>query len=83
MDDFEVACKGLCRALSIREKYMELALQRFPQTASQYLREIDGEKWKPDDHVQPGRKQTNLVLRIEYSVTFSCLEVCSLYSGAF
>lgn len=56
MDDFEVACQGLARALSIREKYMRLALQRFPQTASQYLCEIEGEKWDPKSQVQPGRK---------------------------
>ncbi|KAG7332672.1 hypothetical protein KOW79_004506 [Hemibagrus wyckioides] len=53
MDDFELACKGLCRALNIREKYMRLALQRFPNTVSQFLREIEGEKWKPEDQVQP------------------------------
>ncbi|MCJ8734744.1 hypothetical protein PDJAM_G00238840 [Pangasius djambal] len=53
MDDFEVACKGLSRALNIREKYMWLAIQRFPKTVSQYLREIEGEKGKPDDQVQP------------------------------
>lgn len=57
MDDFEVSCKGLYRALSIREKYMRLALQRYPQTASQYLHEVEGEKWNPEDQVQPGRKQ--------------------------
>lgn len=54
MDDFELACKGLYRALSIREKYMKLAFQRFPITPSQYLREIEGEQWKPEDHVLPG-----------------------------
>lgn len=59
MDDFEVACKGLSRALSIREKYMKLALQRFPHTVSQNLCEIEGEKWKPENQVQPGRKQTS------------------------
>uniref|UniRef100_A0A8C4NWY5 AMP deaminase n=1 Tax=Dicentrarchus labrax TaxID=13489 RepID=A0A8C4NWY5_DICLA len=37
MDDFELSCKGMYRALTIREKYMKLAYQRFPRTASQYL----------------------------------------------
>lgn len=54
MDDFEVSCKGLFRALTIREKYMRLAYQRFPRTASQYLRNIEGETFKPEDQLQPG-----------------------------
>uniref|UniRef100_A0A4W6CE54 AMP deaminase n=1 Tax=Lates calcarifer TaxID=8187 RepID=A0A4W6CE54_LATCA len=53
MDDFELSCRGLYRALTIREKYMRLAFQRFPRTASQYLREIEGETFKPEDQVQP------------------------------
>ncbi|TXL72485.1 hypothetical protein D9O29_23345, partial [Pantoea vagans] len=53
MDDFELSCRGLYRALNIREKYMKLAYQRFPRTASQYLRDIEGEKFKPEDQVQP------------------------------
>ncbi|KAG8002883.1 AMP deaminase 1 [Nibea albiflora] len=53
MDDFELSCKGLYRALTIREKYMRLAYQRFPRTASQYLRDIEGEVFKPEDQVQP------------------------------
>lgn len=54
MDDFEVSCKGLFRALTIREKYMKLAYQRFPRTASQYLRNIEGESFKIEDQLQPG-----------------------------
>uniref|UniRef100_A0A8C5HYZ3 AMP deaminase n=1 Tax=Gouania willdenowi TaxID=441366 RepID=A0A8C5HYZ3_GOUWI len=53
MDDFELSCKGLYRALTIREKYMKLAYQRFPRTASEYLRDIEGEIFKPEDQVQP------------------------------
>uniref|UniRef100_A0A4W4HC59 AMP deaminase n=1 Tax=Electrophorus electricus TaxID=8005 RepID=A0A4W4HC59_ELEEL len=53
MDDFELACKGLYRALAIREKYMRLAFQRFPNTASEFLRNIEGEKWKPENQIQP------------------------------
>ncbi|KAJ8016629.1 hypothetical protein DPEC_G00009230 [Dallia pectoralis] len=53
MDDFEVSCKGLYRALSIREKYMRLAFQRFPLTTSQYLRDIEGEPFIPEHSVQP------------------------------
>uniref|UniRef100_A0A671XZ95 AMP deaminase n=1 Tax=Sparus aurata TaxID=8175 RepID=A0A671XZ95_SPAAU len=53
MDDFELSCKGLYRALTIREKYMRLAYQRFPRTSSQYLRDIEGETFKPEDQVQP------------------------------
>lgn len=54
MDDFEVSCKGLFRALTIREKYMKLAYQRFPRTSSQYLRNIEGESFKTEDQLQPG-----------------------------
>ncbi|KAL2103407.1 hypothetical protein ACEWY4_000275 [Coilia grayii] len=53
MDDFELACKGLYRALSIREKYMRLGLQRFPHTVSQYLCDIEGRPWKVEDQVHP------------------------------
>ncbi|XP_057711725.1 AMP deaminase 1 isoform X2 [Corythoichthys intestinalis] len=53
MDDFELSCKGLYRALTIREKYMRLAYQRFPRTASQHLRDIEGETFKVEDQVQP------------------------------
>lgn len=62
MDDFELSCKGLYRALTIREKYMRLAYQRFPRTASQYLRDIEGETFKVEDQVQPGEqtKETGL-----------------------
>lgn len=58
LDDFELSCKGLYRALTIREKYMKLAFQRFPRTASQYLRDIEGETFKPDDQLQPGERIT-------------------------
>ncbi len=57
MDDFELSCKGLYRALTIREKYMKLAYQRFPRTASQYLRDIEGETFRPEDQVQPGEER--------------------------
>lgn len=57
MDDFELSCKGLYRALTIREKYMRLAFQRFPQTVSQYLREIEGETFKYDDQAEPGQEK--------------------------
>ncbi|XP_021232711.1 AMP deaminase 1 isoform X2 [Numida meleagris] len=49
VEDFEVVCKGLYRALSIREKYMQKSLQRFPRTPSQYLRAIEGEVWRASD----------------------------------
>ncbi|XP_012671133.2 AMP deaminase 1 isoform X2 [Clupea harengus] len=53
MDDFELACNGLHRALTIREKYMKLAIQRFPRTVSQILAGIDGRTWKVEDEVHP------------------------------
>ncbi|XP_036068828.1 AMP deaminase 1 isoform X1 [Oryzias melastigma] len=53
MDDFELSCKGLYRALTIREKYMRLAYERFPRTASQYLRDVEGETFKVEDQLQP------------------------------
>ncbi|XP_010219515.1 PREDICTED: AMP deaminase 1 [Tinamus guttatus] len=49
VEDFELVCKGLYRALCIREKYMEKSVQRFPRTPSQYLRAIEGEVWKASD----------------------------------
>ncbi|XP_062365799.1 AMP deaminase 1 isoform X1 [Cinclus cinclus] len=42
VEDFEVVCRGLYRALCIREKNMQQSLQRFPKTPSQYLRTIEG-----------------------------------------
>ncbi|XP_076015424.1 AMP deaminase 1-like isoform X2 [Genypterus blacodes] len=53
MDDFELSCKGLYRALTIREKYMKLAFQRFPRTSSEYLRSIEGESFNAEEQMQP------------------------------
>uniref|UniRef100_A0A672JCK7 AMP deaminase n=1 Tax=Salarias fasciatus TaxID=181472 RepID=A0A672JCK7_SALFA len=53
MDDFELSCKGLYRALTIREKYMRLAFQRYPRTTSHFLRDIESESFKIEDEVQP------------------------------
>uniref|UniRef100_A0A672L1H6 AMP deaminase n=1 Tax=Sinocyclocheilus grahami TaxID=75366 RepID=A0A672L1H6_SINGR len=53
MDDFELSCKGLYRALTIREVRAPLAFQRFPNTPSQFLCKIEGEQWKPEDQVLP------------------------------
>ncbi|NXQ35025.1 AMPD1 deaminase, partial [Alaudala cheleensis] len=49
VEDFEVVCRGLYRALCIREKNMQQSLQRFPKTPSQYLCAIEGKPWKPTD----------------------------------
>ncbi|XP_051494936.1 AMP deaminase 1 isoform X2 [Apus apus] len=49
IEDFEVVCKGLYRALCIREKHMQESVQRFPRTPAQYLRAIEGEVWRPSD----------------------------------
>ncbi|KAM3935377.1 AMP deaminase 1 [Leptodactylus fuscus] len=53
IDDFELAGKGLFRALAIREKYMRASYQQFPRTVSQYLCEIEGTTWKEQDEVHP------------------------------
>ncbi|XP_069801432.1 AMP deaminase 1 [Dendropsophus ebraccatus] len=53
VDDFELAGKGLFRALLIREKYMRASHQRFPRTVSQYLRDIEGVAWKEQDEIHP------------------------------
>ncbi|XP_035237912.1 AMP deaminase 1 isoform X2 [Anguilla anguilla] len=53
LDDFELSCKGLHRALAIREKYMRMAYQRFPSIVSQYLRDLEGGVWKSEDQVLP------------------------------
>lgn len=70
MDDFELSCRGLYRALTIREKYMRLAYQRFPCTASQYLRDIEGETFKTEDQVQPGEEGRRLGLQYIHSALF-------------
>ncbi|XP_061487914.1 AMP deaminase 1 isoform X2 [Rhineura floridana] len=53
VEDFELVCRGLYRALCIREKYMQKSLQHFPKTPSQFLRTIEGEVWKPNDDLLP------------------------------
>uniref|UniRef100_H3BGE3 AMP deaminase n=1 Tax=Latimeria chalumnae TaxID=7897 RepID=H3BGE3_LATCH len=53
VEDFEVVCKGLFRALLIREKYMRTSHQRYLRTTAQYLRSIEGETWKEEDEVYP------------------------------
>ncbi|XP_062365800.1 AMP deaminase 1 isoform X2 [Cinclus cinclus] len=53
VEDFEVVCRGLYRALCIREKNMQQSLQRFPKTPSQYLRTIEGKPWKPTSWNSP------------------------------
>ncbi|PNJ46222.1 AMPD1 isoform 2 [Pongo abelii] len=53
VEDFEIVCKGLYRALCIREKYMQKSFQRFPKTPSKYLRNIDGEAWVANESFYP------------------------------
>ncbi|XP_053313540.1 AMP deaminase 1 isoform X2 [Spea bombifrons] len=53
VDDFDLAGKGLYRALAIREKYMRHSIQRFPRTVAQYLRDIEGGVWKEEDEIYP------------------------------
>ncbi|KAG8517632.1 AMP deaminase 1, partial [Galemys pyrenaicus] len=53
VEDFEMVCKGLYRALCIREKYMQKSFQRFPKTPSKYLRNIEGETWVANENFYP------------------------------
>ncbi|XP_004689678.1 PREDICTED: AMP deaminase 1 [Condylura cristata] len=53
VEDFEMVCKGLYRALCIREKYMQKSFQRFPKTPSKYLRNIEGEAWVANENFYP------------------------------
>uniref|UniRef100_A0A8D0L4U3 AMP deaminase n=1 Tax=Sphenodon punctatus TaxID=8508 RepID=A0A8D0L4U3_SPHPU len=53
VEDFELVCRGLYRALCIREKYMQKSCQRFPRTPSQFLRTIEGEVWKTNSELLP------------------------------
>nr|XP_010342354.2 AMP deaminase 1 isoform X3 [Saimiri boliviensis boliviensis] len=53
VEDFEIVCKGLYRALCIREKYMQKSFQRFPKTPSKYLRNIDGQAWVANESFYP------------------------------
>lgn len=55
VEDFEMVCKGLYRALCIRERYMQKSFQRFPKTPSKYLRNIDGEAWVANESFYPGK----------------------------
>lgn len=75
MDDFELSCRGLYRALTIREKYMRLAYQRFPRTASQYLRDIEGETFKTEDQVQPGEEEKTRTPLFAFSTTYLLLHM--------
>ncbi|XP_005389061.1 PREDICTED: AMP deaminase 1 isoform X1 [Chinchilla lanigera] len=53
VEDFEVVCRGLYRALCIREKYMQKSFQRFPKTPSKYMRNIDGQAWVANENFYP------------------------------
>ncbi|KAL0603617.1 AMP deaminase 1 [Plecturocebus cupreus] len=53
VEDFEIVCKGLYRALCIRKKYMQKSFQRFPKTPSKYLRIINGQAWVADESFYP------------------------------
>ncbi|KAE8622865.1 hypothetical protein XENTR_v10005418 [Xenopus tropicalis] len=53
IDDFDIAGKGIYRALSIREKYMKESFQRFPRTIAQHLRHIEGGVWNEADEIYP------------------------------
>lgn len=55
VEDFEIVCKGLYRALCIREKYMQKSFQRFPNTPSKYLRNVEGEAWVTNENFYPGK----------------------------
>ncbi|XP_078500514.1 AMP deaminase 1-like [Lissotriton helveticus] len=52
VDDYQLICQDLHRALSIREKYMRLSLQRFPSTVSQFLHAIHGNTWNKTEEKQ-------------------------------
>lgn len=60
VEDFELVCRGLYRALCIREKYMQKSFQRFPKTPSQFLRTIENEMWKSSDDLMPGNCRQSL-----------------------
>nr|XP_035944397.1 AMP deaminase 1 isoform X2 [Halichoerus grypus] len=53
VEDFEMVCKGLYRALCIRERYMQKSFQRFPKTPSKYLRHMEGEAWVENESFYP------------------------------
>ncbi|XP_048467801.1 AMP deaminase 1 [Rhincodon typus] len=60
VEDFELACKGLYQALTIREKYMRLSFQRFCRTTARFLRNMENEQWKEENEVHPS-KDKNMV----------------------
>ncbi|XP_015265093.1 PREDICTED: AMP deaminase 1-like, partial [Gekko japonicus] len=53
VEDFELVCRGLYRALCIREKYLQKSFQRFPRTPSQFMCNIENEVWKPNNDLWP------------------------------
>lgn len=65
VEDFEMVCKGLYRALCIREKYMQKSFQRFPKTPSKYLRNIEGEAWVANESFYPGKKFSHAEYKID------------------
>jgi len=50
MEDLQTASKLLVQALSIREKYMQVSRQFFPNSVARYLRQVDGKTVKYQEH---------------------------------
>ena len=51
MEDLQNASKLLVQALGVRERYMRMSRQRFPNVCQSFLRRLDG-----DDDVRPAEK---------------------------
>lgn len=68
VEDFEIVCKGLYRALCIREKYMQRSYQRFPKTPSKYLRSIEGQAWVANENFYPGKSFSSIMYRLHLTV---------------
>ena len=59
MEDLQNASKLLVKALEIRERYMKMSRQGFPNTCSKFLREQSGKSLGDDeDDVQHRDKAT-------------------------
>ena len=51
MEDLQNASKLLVQALGVRERYMRMSRQRFPNVCQSFLRRLDG-----DDDIRPAEK---------------------------
>ena len=50
MEDLQTASKLLVQAISIRDKYIHMSKQNFPNSCAKFMRNLDGKNPKENDH---------------------------------